>query len=220
MRRMRAPKPKGGKRVAYKLIDPKSDQGRAMYERLERARDHVDHEATERARVALAWCTSWKADIDGRLTLGKCRRSSELDREFHQYDFVILLNQAWWWDLATTDNQREAILDHECRHMAPACDERTGEQKVDERNRLLWRMRKHDVEEFHGTVERHGLYKRDVELHYQKLRQGAMRGFTSCGSCDARGFVTVEGGALKRCECWEAWQLRVNGSNSQVAVAS
>ena len=216
----RAPKPKTGKKVAYKLIDATTATGAAMYARLEEelARDH--HADVQSASFALAWCTSWKPDVDGRVVLGKCRRSSELDREFHRYDFVILLNQAWWYDLGVTDQMRVAILDHELCHAAPAIDERTGEQKLDERGRRLWRMRKHDLEEFVGVAHRHGTYKRDVELFYRALREAAVGGFVSCGVCNRHGFIELEGNRMQRCECWQVWQSRVDGAESKVAVAS
>ncbi len=189
MRRMRAPKPKTGKKVSYKLIERDTEVGRAMYARLDEELGQDHHEDIQRARIVLAWCTSWRPDVDGRVVLGKCRRMTELEREFHRFDFCILLNQAWWYDLKVTDEQRVAILDHELCHASPVIDDRTNEQKTDERGRLLWRMRKHDVEDFHGVLQRRGTYKRDVELAYRALRQAAVGGFSSCGTCNSDGWV-------------------------------
>lgn len=216
----RAPKVKRGKKVSYKLIDRDTDVGRAMYARLDEEVEKDHHEDIQRARFALAWCTSWKPDVDGRVVLGKCRKSSELDREFHRFDFVILLNQAWWYDLKVTDEMRLAILDHELMHAAPLINERTNEQEVDERGRLLWRIRKHDLEEFVGVAKRHGTYKRDIEIFYRALREAAVGGFISCGKCNVHGWVEDANQRMSRCECWQVWQSRVDGAESKVAAAS
>ena len=47
-------------------------------------------------------------------------------------------------------------------HGAPQIDEETGDQKEDASGLLLWRTVKHDLEEFYGPVERHGLCLDDV----------------------------------------------------------
>jgi hypothetical protein len=88
-----------------------------MYERLYRivADHHEDLDRTN-VRIALAWATSWKPDVDGRLTLGKCKKATDLDRELAPYDFVILLNRDFWQNPRVTDVQRQALLDHELMH--------------------------------------------------------------------------------------------------------
>lgn len=161
------------KKVNYALIPEHKDPGPAMYELLEHVRMN-GHEDIEAARIALAWCTSWKADVDGRLILGKCRRASDLDREFHRYDFVILLNAEWWQAAEVDNSQREALLDHELCHAAPKLDD-AGDQVEDERGRKVWRTRKHDLEEFSEVVERRGLYKRDLELMAQAMTRSRQR---------------------------------------------
>src|SRR5688572_26973345 len=85
--RMAPKKLKGSKRVSYQLIDPESDTGKPIYKLLrDLVREH--HDEVGKARFAIAWCTSWKMDVDGRVTLGKCKKASELDRELAKYDFV------------------------------------------------------------------------------------------------------------------------------------
>lgn len=157
------------KKVSYTLIPRESEPGVTMYAML-RSIVNRWHEDIRAARIALAWCTSWKSDVDGRLVLGKCRKASDLDRELHEFDFVILLNAEWWQHADVKDHQREALLDHEVSHAAPKLDE-DGEQVEDERDRKVWRIRKHDIEEFSGVVERHGLYKRDLEVFAVALRR-------------------------------------------------
>jgi len=120
------------------------------------------HEELTNARIGLAWCLSWKPDVDGRWTLGKCRRATDLDRELVALDFVILLNPHWWQHADVTDAQRLALLDHEISHAAVKVDE-DGEPMCDDRGRVVYRTRKHDIEEFSGVIRRHGVYKRDLE---------------------------------------------------------
>lgn len=137
---------------------------------------HVDHlvarfhEDLREAQIALAWCTSWKADVDGTVTLGKCKRASDLDRELAPYDFVILLNEAFFTSPSVSDEQRCALLDHELCHAAVRRD-KEGDWKRDVKGRLLYRTRKHDLEEFSAVVERHGLWKHDLERFAQALRR-------------------------------------------------
>ena len=118
------------------------------------------HEHLKDARIALAWNLAWKADVDGRLCLGKCKKGSDLDRELHGYDFVILLNQEAFATMQPA--QRVAILDHELSHAQVKLDDETAEPARDERGRTCYRIKKHDLEEFADVVERNGIYKGDI----------------------------------------------------------
>ncbi len=42
---------------------------------------------------------------------------------------------------------------------------------LDTRGRKVWRLRKHALEEFAAVVERHGIYKRDIEAFVRALRR-------------------------------------------------
>jgi hypothetical protein len=113
-------------------------------------------------RIALAWATSWKPDVDGRLVLGKCKKASDLDRELAPFDFVILLNRDFWLNPRVTDGQRDALLDHELMHAAIAYDEH-GDPKSR-------RARPHGLPDpqarprgVRDIVARHGCYKADLE---------------------------------------------------------
>jgi len=178
-------KPKQPKSVHYVLIPEKSDVGKPMYERLYALVDEHHPELSQaNVRIALAWATSWKADVDGRLTLGKCKKATDLDRELAPFDFVILLNRDFWQNPRVTDVQRRALLDHELCHAAVAYDE-NREPKVDDRGRTVFRTRKHDLEEFREIVERHGCWKSDVEdfarsiLRAERKTSGAWVGYTT-----------------------------------------
>jgi len=212
----RGTKPKGPKKLAYKLIDDVAgESGRPMYDLLRGlVRDY--REDLKDARIALAYCTSWKEDVDGRLTLGKCKKASDLDRELMAFDFVILLNRTFWNDPEVTDVQRRALLDHELMHAAVKYDD-AGEPVEDERGRLVYRTRKHDIEEFADTVKRHGIYRHDLEHFAHTLRQAALAGFKPCDGCKSQGtpgWVTIEteGGSsrLTRCKCFLTHRARLD----------
>ena len=207
---MKPKRKKGAKRVTYRLIDRATDQGKPMY-RLLRELVQQFHSELKDARIALAWNLGWRPDVDGRVILGKCKKASDLDRELADYDFVIILRQSFWIDLRTTDAQRAALLDHELMHAAVRCDDRTGEPIVDERGRVVYRTRKHDIEEFADVVSRHGLWTRDLELvGGEILRRLKSDGFQACGLGDCRdGWLPVlaDGVArMQRCGCWEKYQ--------------
>jgi hypothetical protein len=162
---MSKPKP-----VNYQLITPDSFAGQKLYPMLnELIEQH--HEDLTNARIALAWNLSWKPDVDGRVTLGKCKRATDLDRELAAYDFVIILRQEFMEDGAVEDWQRLALLDHELSHAAVKLDPKTDEPVEDERGRTVYRMVKHDIEEFSSVVARHGIYKRDLEHFAMALQQ-------------------------------------------------
>lgn len=220
LRRRKTAKAPRGRRVHYELIAREAGGGAAMYGLLERLveQHHGEDRETQydirEARIALAWCTSWKGDVDGRVTLGKCRKASDLDRELAPYDFVILLHRPWWESVLTSEAAREAILDHELTHCARALDAITGAVKRDERGRCQWRLRKHDVEEFAEIVHRHGLYKGDVERLYQAAVVHARHGYEPCATCKdvtpQGGWISDDGGkTLRRCTCWTAWAALV-----------
>lgn len=164
------------KKVAYRFLPPA--QYKPMYALLDELVD-AHHEELRDAKIALAWNTSWQPDADGRMTLGKCQKVSDLHREvlaggdleLEAYDFLIVLHREFWNDEQTTDRMRRALLDHELCHAMPAVDLKTGEQIVDERNRLAWRLRKHDLEEFACIAERYGCWKVDLEHFAQALEK-------------------------------------------------
>jgi hypothetical protein len=176
---MRSAKPKT---VSYRLLYPASDEGRPLYALLAELVE-LHHEDLREARIAIAWCTSWKPDVDGIVTLGKCKKASDLDRELAAWDFIILLRAAFWRDPQVTDHQRRALLDHELEHATLKYDAR-GEPVEDERGRKVYRTRKHSIEDFTSIVERYGCYRSDLEQFARALDRARSRsaewvGYTS-----------------------------------------
>jgi hypothetical protein len=201
LKRQRKPKIKGGKRIAYQLIPRETPVGEPMYRLL------------EGARISLAWCTSWRMDVDGRITLGKCKKASDLDRELAAVDFVILLSKSWWQNLETTYEQRKALLDHELCHATVKLNPRTLEPEYDERGRKVWRTVKHEIEEFEGVVARHGIWKKDLERFAKTLIEKAIKEpYVPCEKCaSSPGWVSADVNGrpgVTRCECRKAWEER------------
>jgi hypothetical protein len=175
-RRVGTIKPRRAKRVAYRFIEPESDHGRHMYALLKTLVEQHHAELRE-AKIALAWNLVWKPDVDGRITLGMCRRVGDLERELHDldsYDFVIILHEKTWTDPLTPDIFRRALIDHELCHAAVRCDIR-GEPEQDERGRTVYRVRKHDLEEFSCIASRYGCWKSDITAFGQALERARMR---------------------------------------------
>ncbi len=150
------------KKINFELID---DLESEPYKILQQMRKH--HRDIGEAAIALAWNKRLKPDKDGHLVLGKCVKVSDLQKEFAAYDFIILLNQETWNDSEFTEEKKRALIDHELCHAAPFEDEEGV--RYDERNRAVFRVRKHDIEEFRCIVERHGCYKRDLEAFAESL---------------------------------------------------
>ncbi len=127
------------------------------------------HPELRQARFALAWRKNRKPDVDGHLVLGECVLVNDLQKELVPFDFVIILNREVWENPEFTDAQKSALLDHELCHAAPKLNTDTDEQELDERGRPVWRIRKHDIEEFRDVVARHGVYKSSLELFAEAL---------------------------------------------------
>jgi hypothetical protein len=161
------------RKVAYRLIGRDTDEGKPMYALLDTLVDAY-HTHLQQARIGLAWCNSWAPDVDGRVTLGKCKKASDLDRELAAFDFVILLSSRFWKDAFTPDQSRQALLDHELTHAEVTLDQH-GEPVEDERGRIVYRIRKHDLEEFSAIVERHGCWKRDLEIFAAAMNRAQSR---------------------------------------------
>lgn len=151
------------KKVNIELIQP----GRSPYRFLKKMRTKY-HPEIRKAKIALAWRQALKPDRDGHLILGMCHRMSDLSKELAEYDYVILLNKEVWNDEKFDKKKKYALMDHELCHAA-AVFNKSGKQKKDERGRYVWRIRDHDIEEFRDVVDRHGCYKRDLELFAEAL---------------------------------------------------
>jgi len=152
----KTPKPKP---PSYERIDRKADP-LEVYKVLDNVLEELRHDLEEnKCRIALAWRYGLKRNKDGQLVLGKCKKVSELDKLYAEFDFVIILNSEAWKTL--NEQQRKALVHHEVCHIAIATDQ-NGNTKKDTRGRTAFRVKKHDIEEFGDVVAVHGCYKRDL----------------------------------------------------------
>lgn len=161
-------KPKQPKQPKYVLVNKDTDEGKGVYKLL---LDTLKkwHSYLREARIVAAWMVGQKRDRDGRLVLGKMKKASELDRQLHEFDLVLLLNREMW--RIFSEAQRTALVDHELCHADQALDS-DGEQTLDAHGRALFRIRKHDLEEFSTVVRRHGVWKADLEAFADALDEG------------------------------------------------
>jgi len=155
------------KRVNFELI---KDQQSEPYLLLAEVRN-AHRQDLDQARIALAWRIALKPDPDGHLLLGKCLRVSDLQKEFADFDFIILLNREVWNSVEWDRDKKVALLHHELCHAEIAYDEESGTAKIDSRGRTVYRTRRHDIEEFSAVVESHGCYKKDLEAFARVILQ-------------------------------------------------
>ena len=155
-------KPKRRKKVQCDLL------GRKENEFLYAAMDNLieqHHERLHEASISLAWRYGWSADRygEGMVQISKLVLANDLDREFRTrkagFDAVLLLNHELFSmgreDDATYDAQLLFALDSALEAMQPQLDDE-GEQKRDEKNRLLWRVKKPDIQLHSAVYSRHG----------------------------------------------------------------
>lgn len=124
------------------------------------------HPNLAKANIIAAWNIGWKPDLDGKITLGECKKASDFNKELMEYDFCILLNKQYWEEFSHA--QKVALIDHELSHAAVSTD-KDGNVRCDDRGRILYRTRRHDTEEFRSVIRRHGLYKSDLEAFAQAI---------------------------------------------------
>jgi len=151
------------RKVQVELIDPAAKPVTKGDPYAVLARLVIDHHPDLiGAKIALVWHKGWKADEEGHVRLAKPKKASDLDREFHDYDLVVLLNRNVWNQVDFSEKQIRALLDHQLAHFAVVYD-KEGDRQEDDRGRTMYRIVKHDVEEFTAIIERHGCWKRDLD---------------------------------------------------------
>lgn len=107
---------------------------------------------------------------NGRAVLGKASKVSEKLKTLLELDFLIWIAKKEFE--AMEDERKRALIDHELSH----CSITDGD----------FRMRHHDVEEFHAIIERYGLWTDDLQrtkaaidkaeqLHFDELARGLVK---------------------------------------------
>jgi len=195
-------KEKRRKRVTVKLI-PKKHKGEPTepWKIMEELRSK-HHGHLEETKIAMAWRLGWRPDANGILCLGRCRKRGDLDRELDSFDFVILLNKEAWQGLNTKEKQ--ALVDHELCHAQVVFDA-DGNPKLDDQDRPVCRIRKHDVEEFKAVTERHGLWTSSLAEIAQATINDAKRPLLA-GTKKDEAAEKVDGNGQAK-NAWEQWKV-------------
>lgn len=156
--------------MKFKYICPETREGKEMYSLMNKLINKFHPDLIE-TNIALAWNYTWKPDIDGHLTLGRCKKASDLDKVVPSpFDFIITLFHEFWHDSAVTNDQRCALLDHELCHAAVKLNN-DGRVAKDEEDHVVCRIKRHDVEDFIDIIERYGVHTPQLERLAFTLRQ-------------------------------------------------
>lgn len=145
-------------RKLYDLITIDTEEGKEVFKLLDQVKKQWK-EDLHKARVGAAWMIGKKPDKDGRIVLGRMKKCSELERQIHSLDAILILNQEHW--RVFSKEQRLALVHHELCHLAQA-EDANGDQAIDGHGSLKWRLVRHDIEEFRAVVAAHGCYKNDL----------------------------------------------------------
>jgi hypothetical protein len=121
-----------------------------------------------------------KANADGQLVLGKTRREGDLDREKtsllgggkNTFDFIVSLNSTAWKHF--NEKQREAVMFHCLCFGGVARDRKTDEVMRDERDRIVYRIKKEDVREFAAVIRRFGLYTHSLQQFAKAIEEAPL----------------------------------------------
>lgn len=113
----------------------------------------------KQAKIVILWKSGWKPTKDDILTHAKIRKASEAEREIwgNKYELCLLLHRELWQSSAFSEEHREMDIFHELCHVVAEIDDKTGDQKKDDRGRLCWRLRNHPIQRFPEEIERYSL---------------------------------------------------------------
>ncbi len=141
----------GRKRAGRKMPKPKPELcPKAVVKMADELRAEF-HKDIEDARIAYVFVPKGLAK-HGRVSLGSAKKESDAHRLVSGVNFIVRLSLDKWNSF--TLEQQRAVLDHELCHCAAKYDDKTAE-------RVGWKVRGHDLEEFGEVIERHGLYLPD-----------------------------------------------------------
>jgi hypothetical protein len=108
------------------------------------------------AEIVILWRSGWRSDSDGWTQMVNVKKAGDVDRALSvKADFAVMLNKELFPKLPT-QKMKIIYLHHALEHMKPMIDS-DGEQKQDDKGRLMWRVKKrHDVEQFSEIVKEYG----------------------------------------------------------------
>jgi hypothetical protein len=121
------------------------------------------HPELAEANIAIGYNYGWKEKRDSKITLATVSLFSDFERQLHGRDIKILLNYNYWHNLATTDDNRKALLDHQLSHPRPIMDDSLGIPVKNDMGYIKYYLRDHDIEDFADVVDRWGIWLADME---------------------------------------------------------
>lgn len=141
------------------------------------------HPHLEGATIQLVWKPRWTSDDDGIATWAKAKKADELTQKIAGIDFFILISAEVWKQLSNADPKRAAeaakiktfIIDHELTHCETKVDSKTLDQAEWDTGEKVWRIRKHDVEDFHCVMERNGARTPSLRAFYKAIKKGTQK---------------------------------------------
>jgi len=160
------PKPPRRKRVNVTLIEADHPAYKILARLIKSDRADI-----KKVRVALAYHKGWRRDADGVRKLGTVKKCGDLDKEFSPYDFRIELNAEAFPHMS--DKEKERLIYHELMHIQPSMD-KNGEQLCDDKLRPVYRVRKHDREDFLAVYKKYGVDE-DIALVAEQRIEDAKR---------------------------------------------
>ncbi len=138
------------KKVSCEIVDAETAAG---LESLAADLIERNHRHLRDANIKFAWNHSWQEDADGHTTLGQAKKVGDLERDATGIDLYILLNSEFYPEM--DEAERVALIDHELCHCEVIYDSNSDPMR-DVKDRICYRLRKHDFQEFAAIVRRHG----------------------------------------------------------------
>lgn len=123
-------------------------------------------------KIGIAWHNGWRPDADGVRTFGKCVKRGDLDRAMNGFDFLIILNEQSW--AAFDEARKRRLIFHELEH-AQVCRDKDGGPMLNDKSRLVTRIKKHDVGDFRSVIEKFGLPENLADVDIADAGRGLLK---------------------------------------------
>ena len=131
------------------------------------SREYVENNEVEQIAEELIPHMEWRDTpeikflmlvADKSIYAGKCSKATGKWKYLTDKDFIIEVWDGFW---KTADTKaKEALVYHELKHIDFLEDEETGE--------IVWKLRRHDVEEFHDVVEKYGYWNEALKEFFAR----------------------------------------------------
>lgn len=96
------------------------------------------------------------AITDGKVIAGRAIRVDDRNWAIHKTDAIIEIAQDVWE--GSSKDFRNALMDHELSHLKVEMEDADKPEREKGTNRVKFRLKHHDIEEFSGVLKRYGDY--------------------------------------------------------------